>query len=87
MRFGNLPTSSGQKRIIYSINQSYKEHTTFRLLMPTRVARPFILLSGREMLAQRFIILVLMMINSCSYYTNDLVFSKSQIDVKILVGV
>ena len=33
------------------------------------------------------ITLVLMMINSCSYCTNDLVFSKSLIYIKILVGV
>ena len=32
-----------------------------------------------SLLAQRPITLVLMMINSCSYSTNDLVFTKSQI--------
>ena len=41
----------------------------------------------QTLLAQRPIALVLMMINSFSYSTNDLVFSKSQIYVKILVGV
>ena len=40
-----------------------------------------------EVLAQRPITLVLMMINSCSYSTNDLVFIKFQIFIKILVGV
>jgi len=39
------------------------------------------------MLAQRPITLVLMIINSCSYNTNDLVFNKFQIFIKILVGV
>jgi len=32
-----------------------------------------------ELLAQRLITLVLIMINSCSYSTNDLVFNKFQI--------
>ena len=40
-----------------------------------------------KMLAQRPITLVLMMINSCSYSTNDLVFNKLQILTRILVGV
>ena len=38
-------------------------------------------------MAQRPITLVSMMINSCSYVTNDLVFIKFQILIKILVGV
>ena len=39
------------------------------------------------MLAQRTITLVLILINSCSYSTNDLVLFKFQILIKILVGV
>jgi len=41
----------------------------------------------KHVLAQRPIILVLMMINPCTYNTNDLVFFKFQIFNKILVDV
>ena len=41
----------------------------------------------RNMLAQRPITLVLMMINLCSYITNDLVFISLRFVIKILVGV
>jgi len=40
-----------------------------------------------DVLAQRPITLVLMMINSCSYCTNDLVFISFRYLIKILVGV
>ena len=45
--------------------------------------------SGDKMglLAQRPITLVLMMINSCNYSVDDLVFNKFQIFIKILVSV
>ena len=46
----------------------------------------FVIIKRRRLLAQRPITLVLMMINSCSYSTNDLVFNCDRSMIKILVG-
>ena len=58
-----------------------KTHTSFptqaSLIRKTLEFSTFMMLT--KMLAQRPIALVLMMINSCSYSTNDLVFNQSQI--------
>ena len=43
-------------------------------------------IAAKKLLAQRPITLVLMMINSCSYITNNLVIFSSRYLIKILVG-
>ena len=50
---------------------------------------PWVLSSSKRgrLLAQRPITLVLMMINSCCYSTNDLVFNSFRYLIKILVGI
>jgi len=47
----------------------------------------FVIIKKGEIVARKPITLVLMMINSCSYSTNDLVLYKFQILNKLLVGV